>query len=247
MAVSERTQKYILNQYAAHWFHMTPAMGLNGWIEWFEMDSTDEWCVNEAFRRIVEERMDSERFSSKDTLKLTEMQHVYRRVKREIKNKNDAEDIRDRPCDYCKDQGFRYIVVHSHGPKITESMIKKVPESIGAIRSMCYHYTLPCTCTRGQRLYFSRKASCEKDHPGVRIIEPGRLTYILEKYSMLYLDAWKLVNDYRVFIILKYFPQKQESEEDKIRKRNFEAFQERALQNIARLEGKEKSTETVPF
>lgn len=221
MAVSEKTQKYILNQYAAHWFHLTPAHGLNGWVEWFMMDSTDEWCVNEAFRRIVQERMENERFSSRDILKLTEMQAVYFRVKREIENRDKAEKMQEN-CGFCDNYGFRWLVYHSDGYMNDEHLIREVPDMP---KMFCNKYVIPCTCQRGMELYYGRINRLKKDGRLKREITPGRLHDVLVKWSFNHQEAWQLVLDYTRRRNAVFFPKsKSRQEDEEERHRAFDLF-----------------------
>lgn len=243
MSCSDKTIKHIVAIYAANWYTLTEAKGLSAWVSWMKHDNVDEWCVNEAMRRIIHERINAERFGLKDILKLAEMQAVYYRVKKEINNRSNNEQMRACECSFCKNTGLAWVVAHTDGFKSGENLIKSIPDRI---RRFCYKYAIPCSCQIGQKLKDKRVYSISKEGLDVNPISNERHYRILKEYGMDHYAAWTLEIEYFRIIQQVYGSSKKKSVDD-IQEEADNKFKEFIDEHKEQAEAIQQPTAQVPF
>jgi hypothetical protein len=234
MALSEKSIQHIMGLYAANWVSLKQTNGLDEYLRWFGGQDIDEWCVNEAMRRIIKKRMDDGKLDPmKDKPRLIELQKVYFDVLNEKRDTEIAEEVID-DCAFCLNFGYRWVVVHFDSYMKSEVPITAIPENTSEIKKFVNKYSLPCTCKRGINYKNHIIESMKKDSRYFKPVEYDKQSRILNTYSMPFEQAQKLINDYTRVRNAIFFPKtKKEQNEARVnRDYNYKTFMKAARQRI---------------
>ena len=237
MSATDLTINYLQEMFVANWSMLRENNGLITWLKWLEGDKIDDYCVMQAMRTIIQQRIDKERLDPmKDKPRLLEFQAVYYKELRERKSDMMTDEVLE-DCEYCENQGYRYVVYHYNAYISSETNIKELPANED-IRKFCQYYRLPCSCKRGSNLKSTILESMKGDGRYVKPVDEGKQYRVLRDYSMTFQEATTLVNAYmkRRQEIFNPKTQRQIDDEKAQQDLMFKCFMKGARKNIHRQE-----------
>ena len=209
MAVSEDGKKWLLGQWAASWRTLTEAWGLAGFLCFLNEPETSERLVNETYRTLEKERMESRRFDrTRDMPSLLEFKAVYHRINREQRAITDVQNLPE--CEFCQSTGRRWMVTATDDLWSNEEVILAVVDDVAYgpgeagdprpianddFRKYATVSSIPCTCQRGDRVV---RWAVEK-RPHARVMSPQKRHAILSAngFTHTHKDAQKICSEYR--------------------------------------------------